>query len=56
MPLSPEQEAICERLEKGESTPSAASLIRKQAHEISVIECFETDGGVNYRSDRLILF
>jgi hypothetical protein len=24
--------------------------------EMSVIECFETDGGVNYRSDRLILF
>jgi hypothetical protein len=23
---------------------------------LSVIECFETDGGVNYRSDRLILF
>ena len=23
---------------------------------VSVIECFETDGGVNYRSDRLILF
>jgi hypothetical protein len=22
--------------------------------ELSVIECFETDGGVNYRSDRLI--
>ena len=21
---------------------------------LSVIECFETDGGVNYRSDRLI--
>jgi hypothetical protein len=26
------------------------------ARELSVIECFETDGGVNYRSDRLILF
>ena len=24
--------------------------------QLSVIECFETDGGVNYRSDRLILF
>src|SRR3954447_14678017 len=24
--------------------------------QVSVIECFETDGGVNYRSDRLILF
>jgi hypothetical protein len=23
---------------------------------LSVIECFETDGGVNYRSDRLIIF
>ena len=23
---------------------------------VSVIECFETDGGVNYRSDRLIMF
>jgi hypothetical protein len=34
MPLSPEQEAICERLEKGESTPHAAALIRQQAHEI----------------------
>ena len=26
MPLSPEQEALCERLEKGESTPNAAAL------------------------------
>jgi hypothetical protein len=34
MPLSPEQEAICERLEKGESIPDAAALIRHQAHEI----------------------
>ena len=34
MPLSPEQEALCERLEKGESTPNAATLIRQQAHEI----------------------
>jgi rubrerythrin len=34
MPLSAEQEALCERLEKGESTPTAASLIRQQAHEI----------------------
>jgi len=32
MPLSPEQEALCE--EKGESTPNAAALIRQQAHEI----------------------
>ncbi len=34
MPLSPEQEAICERLESGEPDPSAAALIRQQAHEI----------------------
>jgi hypothetical protein len=34
MPLSPEQEALCERLEEGESTPTAATLIRQQAHEI----------------------
>jgi hypothetical protein len=34
MPLSPEQEALCERLEKGESNPIAAALIRQQAHEI----------------------
>ena len=34
MPLSPEQEALCERLEKGESTRTAATLIRQQAHEI----------------------
>ena len=34
MPLSPEQEALCERLEKRESTPTAATLIRQQAREI----------------------
>ena len=34
MPLSAEQEALCERLEKGESTPTAATLIRHQAREI----------------------
>ena len=34
MPLSPEQEALCERLEKGESTPAAATLIGQQAQEI----------------------
>jgi rubrerythrin len=34
MPLSSEQEALCERLENGESTPTAAALIRQQAHEI----------------------
>jgi hypothetical protein len=34
MPLSPEQEALCERLEKGENTPNAAALIRQQARQI----------------------
>ena len=34
MPLSPEQEALCERLEQGEGTPTAAALIRQQVHEI----------------------
>jgi hypothetical protein len=34
MPLSAEQEALCERLEKGESTPTAATVIRRQAREI----------------------
>jgi hypothetical protein len=34
MPLSPEEEILCERLEKGEPTPGAAALIRQQAHEI----------------------
>ena len=34
MPLSSEQEALCERLEKGESTTNAATLIRQQAREI----------------------
>jgi hypothetical protein len=34
MPLSPEQEAVCERLAKGESEPLAAVLIRQQAREI----------------------
>ena len=29
---------------------------QKARPAVSVIECFETDGGVNYRSDRLILF
>ena len=27
-----------------------------EIRKLSVIECFETDGGVNYRSDRLIWF
>ena len=34
MPLSPEQEELCERVEKGEPAPRAAALIRQQAHEI----------------------
>jgi hypothetical protein len=34
MPLSPQEEVLCERLEKGEPVPSAAAFIRQQAHEI----------------------
>src|SRR4029077_16590010 len=34
MPLSPEQEALCERVEEGEPDPRAAALIRQQAREI----------------------
>ena len=34
MPLSPEQETICERLDDGEADPRAATLIRQQAREI----------------------
>jgi hypothetical protein len=34
MPLSPEHEAVGERLAKGESEPLAAVLIRQQAREI----------------------
>ena len=34
MPLSPEQEILCERLEKGQPGPRAATLIRQQAREI----------------------
>ena len=30
------------------------ALARALVVDVSVIECFETDGGVNYRSDRLI--
>ena len=30
MPLTPEQEILCERVEKGEPSPSAAALIRHQ--------------------------
>ena len=40
-------------------TLSIAPMFRmahSQTLSLSVIECFETDGGVNYRSDRLILF
>ena len=33
MPLSPEEEVLCKRLEKGEPNPRAA-VIRQQAHEI----------------------
>jgi hypothetical protein len=29
-------------------------LVDLNGIKVSVIECFETDGGVNYRSDRLI--
>jgi len=32
MPLSPEQEALCESL--GDSAPAAAAFIRQQAYEI----------------------
>jgi hypothetical protein len=34
VPLSPEQEVVCERVEKGEPEPRAAALIRQQAKEI----------------------
>jgi hypothetical protein len=34
MPLPPEQQALCERVEKGEPEPVAAALIRQQAREI----------------------
>ena len=34
-------------------TGLSSSLIKRM---LSVIECFETDGGMNYRSDRLIWF
>ena len=34
MPLSPEQEILCERLEKGEPDPRATTLIQQQAREI----------------------
>src|SRR6185503_10244912 len=37
MPLSPEQEALCERVEKGEPEPGAAALIRQQAQEIDAL-------------------
>jgi hypothetical protein len=34
MTLSPEQEELCEMLEKDETAPAAAALIRQQANEI----------------------
>ena len=34
MPLSPEHEVLCGRLEKGEAVPAAAALIRQLANEI----------------------
>ena len=34
MPLSPEEEVLCQGLEKGEPNPRAAALIRQQAREI----------------------
>ena len=34
MPLSPEEEILCERLEKGEPDSRAAALVRQQAHDI----------------------
>jgi hypothetical protein len=37
MPLSPKQEVICERLDKGEPEPRAAALIRQQAQEIDAL-------------------
>src|SRR3954454_15148897 len=33
MPLSDEQEKLCERVEKGEPAPRAAALIRQRAQE-----------------------
>ena len=35
MPLSPEEEVLCQGLEKGEPNPRAAALIRRQAQEIN---------------------
>ena len=37
MPLSPEQEALCERVEKGEPEPGAGALIRQQPQEIDAL-------------------
>ena len=37
MPLSPEQKALCERVEKGEPEPGAGALIRQQAQEIDAL-------------------
>jgi hypothetical protein len=37
MPLSPEEEVLCKRLEKGQPDPRAAALIRQQAQEIDAL-------------------
>ena len=37
MLLSPEQEALCERVEKGVPGPGTAALIRQQAQEIDAL-------------------
>ena len=37
MLLSPEQEALCERVEKGVPEPGTAALIRQQAQEIDAL-------------------
>jgi hypothetical protein len=47
-------EKAYELLDSGAATDFVAKKLREL--EVSVIECFETDGGVNYRSDRLIIF
>jgi hypothetical protein len=41
------------RARKRQNRATIAADVRRF---VSVIECFETDGGVNYRSDRLIMF
>jgi len=52
MPKSPKEYHLVDLL-TGESFGGFASLAGAR---VSVIECFETDGGVNYRSDWLIFF